>query len=103
MHPACCEGQDDVVLSRASGGHAACDGGRIAMSKTLATRAKTPKSRQVRILRRQLSDLRPSPENDRLYRPVDRNDPAIRDLADSIRKNKLKEPLVITLDNYIVS
>lgn len=50
-----------------------------------------------------LSALKPSPENDKLYKPVDPNDPAIRELADSICKHGLLEPLVITLDDYILS
>ncbi len=67
------------------------------------TKAKKPKTGLVRISHRALSEIRPSPENDELYRPVDRNDPAIRDLAESIRRQDLKEPLVITIDGYIVS
>jgi hypothetical protein len=52
---------------------------------------------------RPIKSIRPSPENDRLYRPVDPNSDDIRALADSIRAEKLKEPIVITLDGYIVS
>lgn len=48
-------------------------------------------------------DVIPCPENEQLYRPVDRNDPAVVALAESIRRNGLREPLVITADNYILS
>jgi hypothetical protein len=46
--------------------------------------------------------LKPSPENEQLYRPVG-EDPDIGTLADSIRRHGLNEPLVVTEDNYIVS
>ena len=48
-------------------------------------------------------DIRPSPENDKLYKPVDPNDPSIIDLAESIRRDGLLEPIVITHDFYVVS
>ena len=50
-----------------------------------------------------LCDIRPAPENDRLYRPVDPRDPSIIALAESIKTLGLKEPLVLSLDNYILS
>lgn len=49
-----------------------------------------------------LCDIRPAPENDKLYRPVDPSDPAIIAMAESIRV-KLREPLVLSLDRYILS
>jgi len=49
-------------------------------------------------------DIRPSPENDTLYRPVDPTDPSIIALTESMREpHGVLEPLVITLDGYIVS
>lgn len=50
-----------------------------------------------------IDELRPSPENDRLYRPVDRDDPEIIALAESILEHGVREPLVATLDGWIVS
>lgn len=50
-----------------------------------------------------VGSIRPSPENDRLYRPVDSNDPAIISLAASIKEHGLREPIVVTLDGYILS
>jgi hypothetical protein len=47
--------------------------------------------------------LRPHPLNDRLYRPVSSTDPEIIALADSIRKHGLREPLVVTLDDVLLS
>lgn len=47
--------------------------------------------------------IHPSEENDQLYRPVDPEDPEIIALADSIRRFGLREPLVITLDGFILS
>ena len=50
-----------------------------------------------------ISEIMPSPENDSLYRPIDPNDPEIRALAESIKRDRLLEPLVITLDGFLVS
>jgi hypothetical protein len=50
-----------------------------------------------------IHDIRPSPENEQLYRPVDPTDPEIVALAASIRARGVREPLVITLDGYILS
>jgi hypothetical protein len=52
---------------------------------------------------RPLSSIRPHPDNDRLYRPVDPSDPDVRALADSIRQHGVKEPLVITTDGVVLS
>lgn len=53
-----------------------------------------------RPVRKLLSSLRPSPENDTLY---DRRGDDIVAFADRIRAEGLLEPLVITADNYILS
>ncbi len=50
-----------------------------------------------------LNALRPSPENDRLYRPVDPEDPSLLALAKSIARFGVKEPLVVTRDRWILS
>ncbi|MEX1015933.1 MAG: ParB N-terminal domain-containing protein [Phycisphaeraceae bacterium] len=50
-----------------------------------------------------LDQIKPSPENDRLYKPVDPEDPDIRALADSIIEHGICEPIVITLDGFILS
>jgi hypothetical protein len=52
------------------------------------------------IVRKRVASLKPSPENAQLYQPDDPED--ITKLADSIRV-KLHEPLVVTIDNFIVS
>jgi hypothetical protein len=52
---------------------------------------------------RWLGLLKPSPENDELYRPVSLDDPEVIRLAGSIKKNGLLEPIIITEDNYILS
>lgn len=56
---------------------------------------------QVSIL--PISVLKPSKVNDALYRPVDPADPEIIKLAESIRRHGIKEPLVVTLDFFILS
>jgi hypothetical protein len=48
--------------------------------------------------------VKPSPENERLlYNRIRRDDPDIIALAKSIKKIGVKEPLVLTLDHYILS
>jgi hypothetical protein len=47
--------------------------------------------------------VRPSPLNDKLYRPVSDDDPAILELAQSIRQHGVLEEIVITRDNVILS
>jgi hypothetical protein len=44
-----------------------------------------------------------SGENDKLYKPVNRDDPQTIALADSIREFGVREPIVITLDGFILS
>jgi hypothetical protein len=66
-------------------------------------RRRPPKTGQVGICVRAVSVLRPSPENDRLYRPVDPSDPEVKALAESIKKHGVKEPLVVTEDGYLLS
>jgi hypothetical protein len=56
---------------------------------------------QVSILA--LDAVRPSPENDRLYRPVDPADPEVRALAKSVGERGVLEPLVVTADHFILS
>ena len=50
-----------------------------------------------------LSEIRPSPENAKLYKPVDADDPAIIELARSIAKHGVQEPLLVTADGWIAS
>ena len=55
------------------------------------------------VTRVSIAMIRPSPENDRLYRPIDETDPAIRELARSIGKHGVREPIVVSTDLYILS
>jgi ParB-like chromosome segregation protein Spo0J len=50
-----------------------------------------------------VDDCLPSPENDQLYRAIDPDDRDIIALAQSIAIDGVLEPLVITIDNYILS
>ncbi|WP_417850170.1 ParB/RepB/Spo0J family partition protein [Thalassoglobus sp.] len=52
---------------------------------------------------RALSEIRPSPENDKLYRPINPDDPEIIALANSIKKHGLLQPIVVTRDGFIIS
>ena len=61
------------------------------------------KSGLVSFVERPLAAIRPSLANDKLYRPVSPSDPDIRALAESIREYGLQEPIVITLDDFILS
>lgn len=77
--------------------------GTAAVRKPRGRARKSTKLKHVSVCERDTLELRPSPENDRLYRPVNPNDPEILKLAESIREHGVMEPLVVTLDGYIVS
>ncbi len=68
----------------------------------IATASK-PETGQVRVLQLPIQSVHPSVENDQLYRPIDPNDPGIIALAESIQANGIKEPLIVTVDRYIIS
>jgi hypothetical protein len=55
------------------------------------------------LVRIPIDTIRPASVNDKIYRPVNTGDPAIKALADDIRRNGLVEPIVITRDRYILS
>jgi hypothetical protein len=59
-----------------------------------------PKAGLVRL---RLDQIRPAPENNLVYRPVLANDPDIQDLARSIKRHGLREPIVVTRDGFILS
>jgi hypothetical protein len=61
-----------------------------------------PRVSYASLSERLLNEVRPSPENDRLYRPI-RDDAEIVALADSIRRLGVREPIVITADGWILS
>jgi hypothetical protein len=50
-----------------------------------------------------VSRIYPSPYNDRLYKPVDPNDPDFQALVENVRVNGIREALIITRDHFIVS
>src|SRR5207245_1085101 len=45
----------------------------------------------------------PSPENTKLYRPPSKDDPSIIELAEDIKANGIRDPLIISADYYILS
>ena len=45
----------------------------------------------------------PSPPNEELYRPVDRNDPEIKALGRSLRREGQLEQIVVSADGFILS
>ncbi len=55
------------------------------------------------ILKVPIGDICPSPENDTLYHPIDPQAADFRALVESIKNEGVREPLVITLDNFILS
>jgi hypothetical protein len=55
-----------------------------------------------KFVRKRVTSLLPSPENLLLYNPIGPNDPEIIKLANSIKKHGC-DPLIVTIDNYIVS
>jgi hypothetical protein len=62
-----------------------------------------PKFGLVSFVEKPLTAIHPSPQNETLYRPVLATDPDIVALAASIREHGLQEPIVISLDDYILS
>jgi hypothetical protein len=77
------------------------------------TRIKTPSNSVLgtkyvpisdKITPRLLSDIKPSPENDKLYRPNDPHDPDFQAFLESIRlAGCVREALFVTIDGFIVS
>ncbi|MDZ4783006.1 MAG: ParB N-terminal domain-containing protein [Planctomycetia bacterium] len=51
----------------------------------------------------QITAIRPSPENNRVYRPVLPDDPEIQDLSANIKERGVLQPLVISEDGFIIS
>jgi len=73
----------------------------MVMEKSGSSRPK-PETGHVRFLV-SMSRIKPSTENDQLYRPVNLDDPQTIALAESIREFGVREPIVITLDGFILS
>src|SRR5262249_2013810 len=65
-----------------------------------ASRASGTKDGLVRL---PLDEIQPAPENDLVYRPIRLDDPDIQELARSIKKHGLREPIVVTRDGFILS
>jgi hypothetical protein len=66
------------------------------------TKTQTP-APDYKIVRKRRTSIRPSPENLSLYNAINRDDPEIVQLAESIKKHGLQEPLKVTQEGYIVS
>ena len=66
------------------------------------TRDREAVAAENKTVRKRVASLNPSPENERIYRPVG-DDPDIGGMMDSIRINGLFESLIITEDNYLIS
>ena len=71
------------------------------MSKAARLQGGEPKLVQVRVCR--LESIRPSPENDDVYKAIALDDPEIVELARSIKEHGVQEPLLISRDGYIIS
>ncbi|MFH1923063.1 MAG: ParB N-terminal domain-containing protein [Planctomycetota bacterium] len=66
-------------------------------------RRPKPKFDHDRIRHRRIDSIRPAPENLRLYRPINPTDPEMVAMAASVRKNGILTPLVVSLDDFIIS
>src|SRR5690349_6267002 len=55
------------------------------------------------IIYRPLSEVRRSPENDKVYKPIDTNDPDFLAFVEQVRVNGITDPLITTIDGYICS
>jgi len=58
-------------------------------------------SQEIRLV--SISEIKPSGLNEKLYRHISTNDPAMQELAVSIKRDGILEPLVISEDFYIIS
>src|SRR3954447_6776387 len=58
---------------------------------------------EVGLVRLSIDSIRPARVNGLIYKPVDPDDPEIRDLARSIRDFGLKVPITVTRDMVVVS
>lgn len=63
----------------------------------------SPAPNNIEITEVEWWEIEPSHENDKIYGPVDPKDPSIIALAQSIRDRGLRDPIVLTLDYYILS
>lgn len=72
-----------------------------------AEEVEADKVRQVRLpgstILIPMVDIYPSPENAKLYHPINSDNPNVLALAHSIAERGLLEPLVVTRDHYIIS
>jgi hypothetical protein len=66
-------------------------------------RQKTGTSPSSDVFELFIDDISPSPENDQIYRPIDPADPEVIELSKSIRAHGLREPIVVTVDGWILS
>lgn len=71
------------------------------ISKRRNAKRKSPSRKHV--VWRQIDEIYPSPENDKLYKPVLASDPAIISLSKSIATEGMLDPIVIDCDGYIIS
>ena len=69
----------------------------------MTTKPRRPKPGHGRVSIRSIESIRPAPENDTLYRPVDPSEPELVNLARDIERNGILDPLVVTADGYLVS
>ena len=69
----------------------------------MTTKPRRPKPGHGRVSIRSVESIRPAPENDTLYRPVDPSEPELVNLARDIERNGILDPLVVTADGYLVS
>jgi hypothetical protein len=55
------------------------------------------------VTERHVSEVKPSPENDLIYRRPQADDPRMVALAESIGQNGIREPIVISEDGWVIS
>src|SRR4051794_6426037 len=66
-------------------------------------RMQPPAPAQDPICQIPVASLKPALQNNLIYKPVDPNDPDLKALAESIRRQGVLDPLVITVDDVILS
>ena len=73
------------------------------MSNSTAVAPHAPEMALRPFLDIPIDNLIPSPENDRLYKPIDFADPDFVTLADGIAEYGVQEPLIVTADYFVAS
>ena len=55
------------------------------------------------IVYKSLSEISPAPENDKVYKPINPNEPDFKAFVEQVKVNGITDPLIVTIDGFLVS